>query len=258
MDSPLQLKQKPYIMAHRGSSVALGENTLDAFRQAVADGADIVETDLRISADGAFVCIHDPSVDRTTDGKGVVESMTLAELRKLNASGAASVVSIAQIPTIMELATVLPEDVVVALELKSPRFGETEACRKLADEVARAGIRRRTIVISFKRSRLRAFHSVAPDIPVGLVGHMGLFPPWNFQLVGPHWVMLLINPLYAMLAHRRGQFVCPLDPRPGRLLKWYVFLGCDAVLTDDPARTRERLEGFRGERWRGRGKMPSA
>ena len=73
-------------MAHRGNRVACPENTLASFRRAVEDGADILETDLYLSSDGAFVCIHDPTLDRTTDGKGPVEDRTLAELKALSAS----------------------------------------------------------------------------------------------------------------------------------------------------------------------------
>ncbi len=65
-------KTKPYIMAHRGNRTACPENTLAAFRRAITDGADILETDLHLSADQVFVCIHDPTVDRTTDGSGAV------------------------------------------------------------------------------------------------------------------------------------------------------------------------------------------
>ena len=66
---PVQLslpgKTKPYVMAHRGNKVKFPENTISAFRQAVNDGADIIETDLHMTSDGHFVCIHDDKVDRT-------------------------------------------------------------------------------------------------------------------------------------------------------------------------------------------------
>ena len=71
---PLTLpgRRKPYVMAHRGNRVACPENTLAAFRRALADGADILETDLHVAADGQFVCIHDGTLDRTTNGRGLV------------------------------------------------------------------------------------------------------------------------------------------------------------------------------------------
>ena len=72
------------MVAHRGASADWPEHTLAAVRAAVADGADGIECDVRLSADGVPVCVHDPTVDRTSDGKGRVSDLTLAELQKLD------------------------------------------------------------------------------------------------------------------------------------------------------------------------------
>ena len=71
---------------------------------------------------------------------------------------------------------------------------------------------------------------------------MGSARPRNgFELSGPFWPLLLLNPLYVWLAHRKGQLVCPLDPAPERRLPLYRLLGCDAVLSDDPEKTLRAL-----------------
>jgi len=76
----------PHLVAHRGGSGLAPENTLEAFRSAVDDwGADILEMDVRLSADGHVVVIHDETVDRTTNGSGAVGALTLEELRALDA-----------------------------------------------------------------------------------------------------------------------------------------------------------------------------
>jgi len=76
----------PVFVAHRGGSKLAPENTLAAFESAVADwGVDMLEMDVRLTADGHVVVIHDDTVDRTTDGSGAVRDMTLAELRGLDA-----------------------------------------------------------------------------------------------------------------------------------------------------------------------------
>src|SRR5512136_697214 len=72
-------------IAHRGASAAAPQNTLAAFRKAVELGADGVELDVQLSADGAVVVIHDFTVDKTTDGTGRVAAKTLAELKALDA-----------------------------------------------------------------------------------------------------------------------------------------------------------------------------
>src|SRR5215204_4501911 len=76
---------QPVIFAHRGASAHAPENTLAAFELALAQGADGIELDAKLSADGHVVVIHDATVDRTTDKHGRVKDMSLAELRSLDA-----------------------------------------------------------------------------------------------------------------------------------------------------------------------------
>jgi glycerophosphoryl diester phosphodiesterase len=81
----LETLLRPTIFAHRGASAHAPENTLAAFELAVAQGADGIELDAKLSADGHVVVIHDATVDRTTDQRGRVKDMSLAELRSLDA-----------------------------------------------------------------------------------------------------------------------------------------------------------------------------
>jgi glycerophosphoryl diester phosphodiesterase len=74
------------VIAHRGGGGLWPENTLYAFERAAASGVDVIETDVRATADGELVFLHDEGVERTTDGSGRVGSMTLAELKKLDAA----------------------------------------------------------------------------------------------------------------------------------------------------------------------------
>jgi glycerophosphoryl diester phosphodiesterase len=73
------------VIGHRGNRAFAPENTIESFAQAVALGADAIEFDIRVSADGVAVVHHDPTVERTTDGKGEVERLTFEELRKFDA-----------------------------------------------------------------------------------------------------------------------------------------------------------------------------
>ena len=72
------------VVAHRGSSADSPEHTLAAYEQAVADGADALECDVRLTADGHLVCVHDRRIDRTSDGRGIVSTMTLSDLDGLD------------------------------------------------------------------------------------------------------------------------------------------------------------------------------
>ncbi|MCL7455483.1 MAG: hypothetical protein M8467_20805 [Anaerolineae bacterium] len=234
-------RRRPYVMAHRGNKVTCPENTLAAFQCALAEGAAILETDLHLSADGTFVCIHDATVDRTTDGQGEVAAMTLAQIKALSAAYGRPEFAAERIPTLAELTDLLPQDVILALELKTDRFLEPGVGRQLAAELATAGIRDRSIVLSFSLPRLQAVQAVAPDMPIGWITLSRLWPLRGVQMLGPLWPLLLANPLYVWLAHTRQQFVCPLDPTPDNRLGLYLRLGCDAVLSDNPGATIEAL-----------------
>jgi glycerophosphoryl diester phosphodiesterase len=239
-------KSKPYLMAHRGNRIACPENTLAAFQRALDEGSDILETDLHLSADGVFVCIHDETVDRTTDGSGPVAGMTLDQLKALSASYGRPEYAAERVPTLAELAALLPRDIALALELKTDRFLESQVCRDLVAELDRTGIRSQVVILSFSLPRIQAVQAVAPDLPIGWITLSRPWPRRGAQVLGPLWPLLLLNPFYVRLAHRRGQLVCPLDPNPDPRVRLYLRLGCDAILSDDPGATALALQRLTG------------
>jgi len=237
----LARRKRPYLMAHRGNRVLCPENTMAAFRQSFEDGAAILETDLHVTRDGVMVCIHDATVDRTTDGEGEVAAYSLEEIKLLKANRGFEGFESERIPTLEELAAILPDNVALALELKSDAFLDEEICRQLASILEDSGVRQQTLVISFSMERLRTVRRVAADIPIGLISLSSLFPSAEPEFVGVLWPMLFANPFYVWMAHRRGQFFCPLDPEPDSRLWYYRFLNCDSILSDNPAVTKRKL-----------------
>src|SRR3989440_12125231 len=137
------------VIAHRGASGNAPENTLAAFREAVALGATFIETDLQLSRDARFVAIHDATVNRTTNGQGAVHDMTLADLRRLDAgSWFGSEFAGERIPTLEEILEFSKKkDVVFYLEIKtgSAWGGEHALIGALRD----SGEITRAVVISF-------------------------------------------------------------------------------------------------------------
>src|SRR5512145_3180337 len=94
----------PFIFAHRGASAHAPENTLAAFQLALAQHADGIELDVKLTADGHVVVIHDPTIERTTGAKGRVKDMSLADLRSLDAgSFFAQTFQREKIPTLEEV-----------------------------------------------------------------------------------------------------------------------------------------------------------
>jgi glycerophosphoryl diester phosphodiesterase len=234
-------RTKPYVMAHRGNRVLCPENTLASFTKAFEEGTDILETDLHLSADGVFMCIHDATVDRTTDGSGAVAEKTLAELKSLSASYRFNGFERERIPTLAETTSILPAGVGLALELKTDRFLEPEVCARLVAELRDAGVLSRTIVLSFSLPRLQTVQAVEPAIPMGWITMAKLSPHADPEVLGPFWPAVFLNPFYVRRAHQRGQLVCPLDPTPDSRLWYYKWLGCDAIVTDNPGATLQAM-----------------
>src|SRR5947208_14590484 len=110
----------PSVVAHRGASATFPENTLEAFEGAITAGADVVELDVRLTADGTPVVMHDADVSATTDGHGFVHTFSLSELRRLRVGGTE-----AGVPTLAE-----------ALEALSGRCGVNVEVRNVPGEPA--------------------------------------------------------------------------------------------------------------------------
>lgn len=137
------------IYAHRGSSGVEPENTLAAFARAIADGADGVELDLRATADGVPVVLHDRDLGRTTTGRGNVDELTLAELRRVDAGDGRPV------PTLVEVLDLLAGHLRLDLEVKQAGIE-----RAILDDLA-AFARADWAISSFDWDVLRAVRALA-------------------------------------------------------------------------------------------------
>jgi glycerophosphoryl diester phosphodiesterase len=241
----VERRDRPFILAHRGCRARAPENTIPAFELALEQGADAIETDLRITRDRVIVCIHDDTIDRTTDGHGRVEEMTWDEIRLLRAQGNnAQEYPEARVPSLTELLAVLGHRTYLALELKAPAFTSRADCDLLLDTLADSGVVGRVMALSFSREALLCLRDAGASVPLGYIAALNPWPPSHFPLVGPWWPLLLLNPLYALVCHRRGQVCAPLDPKPEPRLRLYRRLRMDALLSDDPGLTLEALEGL--------------
>jgi glycerophosphoryl diester phosphodiesterase len=165
-DSPGPL---PWVMAHRGGAALWPENTLHAFRGAAGLGVDVLEADVRATADGVLVLLHDSMVDRTTDGTGPVAVMTLAELKTLDAAhqwtpdGGATYPLRGQgitVPTVGELLQAHPA-ARLNLELKPE---DPSLAAPFCAEIRRHAAAGRMLVSSFHEGVLREFRRACPDV----------------------------------------------------------------------------------------------
>ncbi|MFQ5550475.1 MAG: glycerophosphodiester phosphodiesterase [Gemmatimonadales bacterium] len=133
------------MIGHRGASGAYPENTLSAFRAAIDEGADGIELDVRGSRDGVPVVIHDPTVDRTTNGEGAVSDFSLDDLRTLDAGGGE------RIPTLAEVLEAHPTTAAI-VEVK-----EARTAHAALEVLRRSNAKERVLVGSFLHSVMDVF-----------------------------------------------------------------------------------------------------
>jgi glycerophosphoryl diester phosphodiesterase len=163
----------PLIIAHRGDSAHVPENTLAAFAAALEVGADLVEFDVQLTKDGQVVVIHDATVDRTTTGRGRVRDLTLAEIRALSAGYPARFAEThrgERVPALGEALGMLKGRARVMVEIKPDAVtddaeGGVEA-RAIA-EVRKAGMEKDVAFLSFSRRALLRCRKLAPEIVRG-------------------------------------------------------------------------------------------
>jgi glycerophosphoryl diester phosphodiesterase len=136
-------------VAHRGYSAVAPENTLPAFAAALHGGATIVEFDVRTTADGVPVVIHDRTLERTTTGTGPVWEADFDGVRRLDAGGWFSpAYAGVRVPTLAEtIDLIAPADVELLLEIKAP--ATPEQVKVILEQVASRGLIDRTVVQSF-------------------------------------------------------------------------------------------------------------
>ena len=149
------------VIAHRGHG-SQPENTMRAFRKGHEVGADRIEFDIQKTADGDYVVIHDPTVDRTTNGKGKVSSFHTADIEKLDAGQGE------KLPLFTEVIDwAVANDVALDIEVKHPHKGDEVA---LAQTVRASGLRD-PWVMSFDGDFMERFEKEAPEIKTGVLVH---------------------------------------------------------------------------------------
>jgi glycerophosphoryl diester phosphodiesterase len=244
---------RPAVVGHRGSSWVAPQNTLPSFEAAGRAGADAIELDLQLSADGAVLVIHDDEVDATTDGSGRVDGLTAAQLRALDAgSWFAPAFAGLRVPTwaeVLDLAVRHPH-LGLLVELKgdwTPAQAELAVAPLLA-----AGLGPRAVGQSFSRSTVAALGTVAPELRRGLLVEdpaddlLEACATLDVHTCNPSGLLLQADPGLVARLHSAGlqTMVWTLDED----WMWSVALDLqvDAIITDRPDRLAGWLAGRLG------------
>jgi glycerophosphoryl diester phosphodiesterase len=234
------------VIAHRGASGHAPENTLAAFRRAVALGATFIETDLHLSRDAHFVAIHDETLERTTNGRGRVREFSLADLRKLDAgSWFGSEFAGERIPTLPEvLEFAKKNDAVFYLELKLKETWGAE--HALVSALRQSGEIARVVVLSFEPSVLESLRRSEATLMTALLHDGTLQDPFEKALTcGVRQMAVrgdLVTPAFLAEARRRDlQVVCWTVNSPAHT-RALVAAGVDGIISDYPDRVLAALK----------------
>ncbi len=177
------------VVAHRGASAQAPENTLEAFRLAVAAGADAIELDVHLTSDGELAVVHDASLDRTTDRTTTVATATMADLRTADAGWAFAGPNGdypfrgtgLTVPTLREVLAWLPAGVGLAVEIKAEGAADAVVEALAGSAVRGAG---QVTVMSFQEAAIDRVRQLAPDLPTGF-----LLVPGDIFERGLRWVV---------------------------------------------------------------------
>jgi glycerophosphoryl diester phosphodiesterase len=267
---------RPQVVAHRGSSSNHAEHTLDAYVTALEEGADALECDVRLTADGHLVCVHDRRIDRTSNGQGPVSVLELSQLEGLDwtswkdaaATRRAGTAGATPEPTppdgdgsriltlerLLEVVSDWTRPVELAIETKHPTRYAGLVERKLVETLDRhrwAHPRpRRTSpvrVMSFSWMSLRRCLELAPGLEtVYLMERVPLrfrdgSLPFGAHVAGPSIDIVLAHPEYVAKVQRAGNEVHVWTVNTAVEVDTCAALGVDAVITDRPREVRSLL-----------------
>jgi glycerophosphoryl diester phosphodiesterase len=233
---------QPVIFAHRGASAHAPENTLAAFELALAQNADAIELDVKLSADGSAVVIHDSTVDRTTGSRGRVKDLSFQQLKLLDAGGSFSEKYRGEkIPALEEVFEAVGQRTFINVELTnytSPRDSLVETVCML---VKKFGLEKRVLFSSFFASNLSKARAYLPEVPRGLLAFGGLLGAWarsfgfNFgRYEALHPYLKDVTSQQVQRVHRLNRRIHVWTVNEAEDMRRLFHWGVDAIFTDDP------------------------
>ncbi len=227
---------KPTVMAiaHRGASAIAPENTVAAFDEAIRLGSSAVEFDVRMSADGVPVVIHDDRIDRTTNGHGRVADFTALDLRRFDAgSWKGHRFAAARIPTLEEALLAIADPVIPVLEIKVH-----VPAAVLAELLLRRNAAARAMVISYHAELLAPLKALLPKLKIGL-----LLDDWSKDPLRPARALAATTVVanvrcltmeHVAAAHAAGLKVWCFTANDVGLVAAMAAMGVEGIITDYP------------------------
>jgi glycerophosphoryl diester phosphodiesterase len=221
---------RPLIISHAACGGHAPENTLAGIRKAIELGSEAIEIDVQASADGVPVLMHDPTVDRTTNGSGAVASLSLEQLRGLDVSGE-------PIPTLAEVLELTKGKVLLVMEIKQPGI-EEHIARVVHDMEALDDV----MAWSFFPNALKGMRAAEPKVPRALLIGGESMPKWekiraSAIKLGVQGVSIFnpsVDETVAEDCRRRSLALYTWTPDSTREIERLVALGVDGVCSNFP------------------------
>lgn len=154
--------KKVTVVAHRGGASLGPENTLACIEKGIEAGADMIEVDVHLTRDGALLVCHDQSIDRTTNGKGLIRDLTLAQIKSHRVVNADGGLTQEQLPTLEEVMTLVKGRCRLLIEIKRTGSIYMGIEAKVLDVINRFDARDWVVVQSFNDSVLETLHRLSP------------------------------------------------------------------------------------------------
>jgi glycerophosphoryl diester phosphodiesterase len=224
---------------HRGNPSEYPENSLASFASAIEVGVEVIECDVHLTRDGRLAVIHDHTLERTTNGRGAVGVLTMAELQELDAGGGQ------RIPELAEVLALAHGKVGVAVEVKSLPLPYPGIEEKLVKALRDADMDHDSAVISFDHRIVRRVRELSHDIVGGVLvaGRPLLLPEllqWaDAEVYSPHWSF--VDSETVAEVHRVGAVIGVWTVDDRATLERCQELGVDAVYSNRPRRLKEIL-----------------
>jgi glycerophosphoryl diester phosphodiesterase len=230
-----------WVVGHRGAMGYAPENTMASFERALELGADWIELDVHLTRDGELAVMHDETLDRTTNGTGLVKDRSMAELRQLDAGAwFGSEYAGQRVPSLDEvLDCARARDTMVDIEIKNAPIyylGIEEAVVRCLEHHAMS---ERSIVISFDHAAVQRVKYLDSRVATGVLyacqpvdGGVGLAKAANADALLPHWAY--VTPQDVKRAHDEGIAVAPWVSSDPRVLSSLINAGVDAIGTNHP------------------------
>lgn len=237
------------IWAHRGSSTQAPENTLEAFELAIGQGADGIELDVQLTADGVVVVCHDETTDRTSDASGAITAMTLEELRRANFNNRMDGFN-CRIPTLAEVLDLIAgTDLRVNVELKNSIVAQPGLEAGVEATVAQSGLAaeaaERVVYSSFNHRSLETLAAAGTHVPLGVLHVEPMVRAWEYAR---SFGATALHPWFGSLAedeiaraHDAGVAVHPWTVDEPEQMRSLAARGADAIITNVPLVAREAL-----------------